>query len=495
MKKNNFWKNIDHVFFISLLLLLTSQHVYAETLLTRCNLCTRHQIQLLNDYQAINSLTTTWPFSVDAATKALSAFDSNKPQLITSVEMIKNNTHLNSYPYLIAEYANRSRNDATLLKDFSEKPRYKEQISLLTTANLGSLSSQIHYSLGKNPTGLYENNWDESSIDLRLGNWSVSVEQKDLWWGPTWDGNLIMSNSARPVPKLMLRREVKHPFESKWLSWMGPWHLETFVGEMESNRHIPNALLFGMRAAIKPLPQLEFGGTRAAQFGGDGRPVNLATIARMLVGFDNTNEDGITKSNQPGNQLAGLDIRWNSSVYPYALYWQVIGEDESNGIPTARMHQAGIEHWGVFGNSSYRTIFEYTDTTHRRGWTFNTTGYNVSYNHGVYRSGYRYYDQPIGYSGDNDNKVRSFILIIDQNDGRFLHAIFRNGHMNIDNAGQNPVFPTAQYLNEFAINYSFEPFTNTRLSIGYERSITDEISTSILTDRNNLNFKIQYSID
>ena len=39
---------------------------------------------------------------------------------------------------------------------------------------------------------------DGSYIAARLGNWSASFGQVERWWGPGWDGSLILSTNARP---------------------------------------------------------------------------------------------------------------------------------------------------------------------------------------------------------------------------------------------------------------------------------------------------------
>jgi hypothetical protein len=53
-------------------------------------------------------------------------------------------------------------------------------------------------------------------------------------------------------------------------------------------------------------------------------------LGNLLAGNDNV---GFTRPrrNEPGNQMAGFDTRWNSPIgnAPYAIYAQYIGEDQS----------------------------------------------------------------------------------------------------------------------------------------------------------------------
>ena len=55
---------------------------------------------------------------------------------------------------------------------------------------------------------------DGSYIAARLGNWSASLGQQERWWGPGWDGSLILSTNARPIPAVSFDRRVPEPFET-----------------------------------------------------------------------------------------------------------------------------------------------------------------------------------------------------------------------------------------------------------------------------------------
>ena len=86
---------------------------------------------------------------------------------------------------------------------------------------------------------------------------------------------------------------------------------------------------------FRPIPALEIGFTRTAQWGGEGRPSDLRTFADLLVGNDNVSTTGgITLAEEPGNQLAGVDfhLRHNLFGQPFGLYGEFIGEDESGGL-------------------------------------------------------------------------------------------------------------------------------------------------------------------
>ena len=98
----------------------------------------------------------------------------------------------------------------TTARSFFNKPRgrFNSQIetSWMSDRFAAKLSLLALYGI--------ENDWkgrkddgiqlDGSYISARLGNWSTTFGQVDRWWGPGWDGSLILSTNARPIPAISL---------------------------------------------------------------------------------------------------------------------------------------------------------------------------------------------------------------------------------------------------------------------------------------------------
>ena len=152
------------------------------------------------------------------------------------------------------------------------------------------------------------------------------------------------------MPAIALDRAVSEPFETKWLSWIGPWRLTTFMGYMEGGREdYDHPLLFGLRMSARPLDGLEISVERTAQWCGEGRSCNWDDFWNLWWGNDNAGEN-VDAEDEPGNQLAGWDIRWASPIgdWNYALYNQHTGETIDNKIPRPyrSMDIAGLETWG-----------------------------------------------------------------------------------------------------------------------------------------------------
>lgn len=268
---------------------------------------------------------------------------------------------------------------------------------------------------------------DGSYLGVVIGDWALGVGSQERWWGPGWQGSLILSTNARPMPQLSARRLSTSPFDAKWLAWIGPWSLESFIGRLDDPRAINDALLLGIRVTAKPLPRLEIGVSRSAQFCGDGRRCDLTSFGNLLLGKDNPGIN-VGDDEEPGNQLGGFDVRWALPARPAALYGQWIGEDSRQGGPQigSWLRLAGAEHWGTWRRWRYRAHVELADTICREGGTgFGGRKYNCGYEHTTYTSGYRYEGRSIGHGLDNDSSIKAIGATFTGPDERSLSVALR----------------------------------------------------------------------
>ena len=192
---------------------------------------------------------------------------------------------------------------------------------------------------------------DGSYVAGKFGNWIFTLGQQDRWWGSGWEGSLILSNNARPVPEISIDRAVSEPFETKWLNWLGPWRLTTFVGQMEGSRDdYAHPLFWGMRVSARPLDVASRSASSARHsFAAKAGPAPGTTSGTCSRGNDNAGEN-VDPEDEPGNQLASWDIRWASPIgdWNYALYNQHTGETIDNKIPRPyrSLGYVGLETWG-----------------------------------------------------------------------------------------------------------------------------------------------------
>jgi hypothetical protein len=344
------------------------------------------------------------------------------------------------------------------------------------------------FSIDLNGTGAYEplddkeGRVDNSRIAFDFANFTVAASTMDRWWGPGWDGSLILGNNARPIPALTLSRNRTHAFETKLLSWLGPWDLDVIWGQLEEERFVPNARFFGMRFTFRPVPSLEIGLSRSAQWCGDGRPCDASTFWDLFLGKDNRGDDGTTPENEPGNQLAGIDLRWANMWFgqPSAFYAQAIAEDEAGGFPSRYMGQIGIETSGAIRNRwSYRWYAEWAGTS--CDVIKSEVRYDCAYNHNIYETGYRYRGRVIGHGLDNDASVVSNGFVLVSGEDTQWHLLLRTGELNRGGAPDERNTLTPIPLDIFSADLSHtRPFLKGWLDIGvgYERLEDSATGTS-----------------
>lgn len=243
--------------------------------------------------------------------------------------------------------------------------------------------------------------FDGSYVGVAVGNLMLSIGYMEKFWGPGWSGSLILSNNARPIPSITIERNFSRPFQTKLLSWLGPWRASFQAGRLESERgDFPNAHFIALRIAAKPLRSLEIGVSRSAQLCGRGRPCTLRTYVDMTLG---RSDNDPTLLRQPGNQLAGFDIRWSLPRHiPVAVYAQAIGEDEAGNLPSKYLGLAGVEAWGSVRGWNVRGYAEYASTSCEFSRSQPELG--CAYESGIYTDGYRYRGRAIGHAWDRDGR-------------------------------------------------------------------------------------------
>ncbi len=207
------------------------------------------------------------------------------------------------------------------------------------------------------------------------------------------------------------------------------------MGQLESHRDYAEARLWGMRVNFRPLRSLDVGLSRTAQWGGDGRPGDMDTFWNLFAGRDNRGDDNVseTGSNEPGNQLGGIDLRWSYSLGDISggIYGQLIGEDEAGGTPSRHIGMAGVELQTTWIDTQLRVSLEGQNTT-VYFYDSTKTAANAAYEHSIYHSGYRYYERPLGAASDNDTEAYVLRGQIYFSDGDHLSMSFATYNLNRD---------------------------------------------------------------
>ena len=410
---------------------------YAGPWLEPGDIWLKSDVQLLADAGIITSPISSWPLSWgDIAQDLNSAIDTEQltPTVRAAYERLRERA---GDELRVAEVALdtgfRLAEKPQEIRGFLDTPRGEQEVWASAEYTGERLAVRLRGSVvNDDPFDDTEARADGSYAAVAVGNWMIGASLIERWWGPGWNGSLILSSNARPIPALVIERNFSTPFETPWLRWIGPWSTSVIWGELESDRAVPNTRFFGWRVNFKPLRSLEIGLLRTAQWCGEGRQCDLDAFAKVLAGDSNL-DTGDT--NDVANQLAGFDARWSRGTgrFPIAVYGQLIGEDEAGGFPSRFMGQFGVETWGSFDNGAvrWRAYGEFADATCQ----FNEASklFNCAYENFFYPSGYRYRGRAIGYGSDSDSRNLTFGVVVSDISGGDWSATIRR--LDVNRAG------------------------------------------------------------
>jgi hypothetical protein len=417
----------------------------------------RADIQLLADAGVLRGPVTTWPLSwPDVARDVLAADIAALPEgtaaALIRVQRLARNASGRGFSGLGLRAA--AAHEPVTLRGFADTPREEAEAGIRgswlgdhVAVNLqGSYVADPDDGRGFRPDGSY--------LGVNVGNFMISAGFMERWWSPGWEGSLILSTNARPIPSITLERNYTDPFESRLLSWLGPWRASIAVGEMEgSGVEVPDVRFLAARATFKPRPWLEFALTRTAQWCGGTRECGWKTFTNMLLGRDNQVENGEIAEVQPGNQMAGYDLRLRSPwrALPLAFYGQWIGEDEAGGLPSKFLGLMGLETWADTGYGNLHVHIEYADTT--CNFSRESPSFGCAYRNGLYPQGYAYRGRVIGHAVDNDSRMYSAGASLVRPGGDALSLLVRRVELNRD-GGSHAISALPFDFNNVELRYS-----------------------------------------
>ncbi|MEK9656819.1 MAG: capsule assembly Wzi family protein [bacterium] len=261
--------------------------------------------------------------------------------------------------------------------------------------------------------------YDNSYIIRKIKKWAIGYGSFEQSWGPSWESSLNLSTNAKPFPHVFIHKNTPSSFKNKYLSKLGPWTIRTFLGKLEKERATPSPFFHGMRINFFPHPTLTLGLSRIAMFGGGNRKVDAQTFINMFFGRDNVlPNNSLSKENEPGNQNASIDFRWQFTVNQkkHALYSQWTGEDFKNGLyPFKFIRTHGLE--GKHKNYNY--FLEFSNTLCKSSYLGFGPHPGVAYNHPIYPNGYTYYNKSLGHTIKGDSQIFSLGIIYPKQEGEY----------------------------------------------------------------------------
>lgn len=395
----------------------------------------RHDLQLLADAGIVRGPVTTWPLSW--------------PDIASDVGDVREVPRNASLAEALARVQARARlasqngaeplglrvaaaKDPDAVRGFAALPREEGELEARTGWMSDHLAVRLVATAVSDPDDGRELRADGSYLGVNVGNVVLSAGYIDRWWGPGWDGSLILSTNARPIPAVTLERNVSEPFKTRWLSWLGHWRASLTIGQTEdAGLEVPNTRFLAARVNARPVSWLEFGLSRTAQWCGGERECSAQVLRDLLIGRDNR-DPSAPDNDEPGNQMAGYDLRIRSPwrALPLAAYTQWIGEDEAGGLPSKFLGLAGLETWADTGLGSLRAHLEFADTTCM--FTRENPAFNCAYRNSLYPQGYTHRGRVIGHGLDNDGRMLSMGVVLAQPGDSVFQLQIRRIELNRD---------------------------------------------------------------
>jgi hypothetical protein len=455
---------------------------WADPWLQPGNAALRSDIQLLADAGILRGPVTTWPISWpdierDVVNARAERLDEATADALLRVRRLARSAAGRGYAGAGIKVS--GANQPSMLREFADSPREEGELSLRASWLTDHLALNLQGSYVADPDDGKDFRPDGSYLGVNFGNFMLSVGYMERWWGPGRDSSLILATIARPIPTVTLERNYIDPFKTKWLSWLGPWRASIAMGRAESHDvPVPDVRFFAARVNFTPRPWLEFGLTRTAQWCGGDRPCDWNTFVDMVLGNDNQEANGVASEKQPGNQMAGYDMRLRSpwKRLPLAFYTQWIGEDEAGGLPSKFIGQFGLETWGSSRFGGWRMRAEYTGTA--CNFTRQDSEYNCAYRHPIYPQGYAYRGRIIGDSMDNDSRRYTLAGLLNLSNGDLFSLTLRRLELNRD-GGAHAISDVPLDVDNVELRYSRGLGASTvSIGIGYEDPATRVDSSS-----------------
>ena len=303
-------------------------------------------------------------------------------------------------------------------------------------------------------------NLEGSYVSARFLGQALYVGQLAHYWGPGVDGSLNWGNAGTAIPGIGLQRAKQTKPEIKWLSWIGPWGYDVFLGQLQHDTAVPSARVINMRAFVQPFRGLELGASRFIEWGGSGRDNGWGSLWKALKGDSNT------PGNDPSNELSGFDFRYTLGLSgnPLTLYGQLAGEDEAGGLPSHYLAQVGMQFKHMAGSTRMQWYAEAADTTAKRVFGLGEGLIGTAYNHGTYRNGLYHDGLPIGHPiGGSGRLLSAGVSIVPEDFRNFSRYSVRimQAQVNAVNQATNAAFPyeSKWYGAEFMYSWQVRPIS------------------------------------
>lgn len=410
----------------------------------------RRDIELLAAYDIVPGPITTWPISWAQISGGIA--DMEQKLYPAHVEAALSRVEakmpkVSDYRGIGIEASAAATNDAVLVRGFDAVAREDGETALSVDKHFSStyIKASIGWRDGQVGNDIH---FDNSYIAQAWSNWVFYAGTLPQWWGGGWDGGLLISTNARPIPRVGVQRLDPHAFETRWLSWLGNWNVFISAARLEKKREdFERPLVIETRVSLTPVRGLDISLSRTLQICGSGRPCDFSTFRKALVGFGNADNTGI-RATDPSNQIAGVDIRFARRIgdVNFATFIEMIGEDASNTNPTKTSADLGFTlggHWAA-QDLGWGLRFEASDTEADNLFGLEVNQFqdrgsvpNVTFNSFIFTDGFTFRDRTIGHPLDTDSRLFTGELSLLDAAGRSWWLRYRRALINVSDTPQS----------------------------------------------------------
>ena len=203
----------------------------------------RTDLNWLNQQGVIQISTSTWPLSGDEIQRALSQAKVSNNTQQKVINSVLNVLQTDNETVKLGLHADTDIK--TIPQTFADNQKSQYQVSVEFNAGAENWDAKLRINAEKDPLidHGYDANVEGSYIAGKLWNQWVVAGQIPTYWGSGHDGSLIRGDASRPVYGVTAQRAVQNAFETKWLSWIGPWQYQAFAGQLDDYKAVPDAKL------------------------------------------------------------------------------------------------------------------------------------------------------------------------------------------------------------------------------------------------------------
>jgi hypothetical protein len=446
------------------ILFIGSAPALAEPWLEVGDASSRSDLEILVAHGLIEGPVETWPIPAgQLATLSDISHIADQPLYVQlAAERVLRHLYSDGQPEgLHPEAILRTTDQPDIIRGFESKARNEGDV------RVGLIWDSSHISAGLRVGEQLRFNGDEAKFaldgtytSLLIGNWQLYGGWVDQWYGPGWTSSLILSNNARPFPKIGIMRNSTTPFENAWLHWLGPWQVNTFIGLLDGQRIVSDTAVGGLRINFSPLPRVDIGLTRTTEFCGSGQPCNPINA---VFHFNNSN----TSTNST-NDEAAIDFKYQGAIGKLlvAPYFQLMNDDNGPFVHSYTSYLAGSSFAGPLGQNGarWRMTVEYTDSVAAlNAFDLGKKIYYAAYNNYQYVDGMRYRGRALGFSLDSDSRLFSFADVITDTKGREYRFAYYRADINVAPSSGSAIYgPSINSINSI----SSEPLLVNELELG-----------------------------